>query len=147
MCFGWECGPEREDLQSKSIDIPDLDDKEAVEKWCDLCLFYAEGPFSSKLVKDEYSIKHSYSNPIWASDWNIKDMYLGSDTGLSRCFGPDRMIREIREDDLERAATRLEFLGEPIRECDKHALAETQDVIAFCQANINAGLIVLINDE
>ena len=46
--------------------------EEKKDEWCPLCKLYMTGVYNSPLVLAHHHIRHSYSNPIWNSDWNVK---------------------------------------------------------------------------
>ena len=88
------------------------------------------GLYSSPLVIEKKNVSHSYSNPIWASDFNVKMLYLGdSSTDFARRFDRERMYREISAVDVEDAFETLERLGTCHRTSDKEAREETLEVL------------------
>ena len=109
--------------------------KSGHDVWCPTCRLYAHGFYDSPLVMKNFSVSHSYRNPIVGSVWNIKDLYLGkSSTDFARRFNPDKMIREISASDVEEAFEKIERLGTPHRTTDKDAKEEALDMLEFLMA-------------
>ena len=100
--------------------------------WCAKCHLFARGVYDSPLVIAQEHIGHSYSSPYWSSNWNIKDMYIGSSNGeFVRLFNPDILYREIDNEDVRDAIEQVSDLGEPLRTSDKEAYEETMRVLNF----------------
>ena len=109
---------------------------------------YVDGLYDNSLVIASNNISHSYSNPIWNSDWNIKDLYLGSGTtDFVRRFSKDHMYREISKRDIQNAIVYIEQLGNAIRKSDVEAKNETQEVLEFIQQYINDDNVIIIMED
>lgn len=175
FCFNWEFQPDEEDVEdeickqvlgvdevSYRIDrhtrvnvlynnLNSFDKEEEIkQKWCPKCFMYADGFYSSELIVATENVNHSYSNPIWNSKWNIKDLYIGSsDTLFINKFRNDKLYREVSEWDVERALENIADLGEPLRNSDKEACAETMDILRFLKSWVEKGndYIVIVEDE
>lgn len=117
--------------------------------WCPMCLMYINGLYDTSLVIDSFNISHSYSNPIWGSDWNVKNLYMGdSTTDFVRCFDNDQMYREISKDDVERAFKTIENTGKAIRVSDREAKEETLQVLEFLKKYMEDDNVrMIISDE
>jgi hypothetical protein len=122
-------------------------DDDKTDKWCKKCFTYANGIHNNKI--DSIDIQHSYSNPIWRSDWNIKDLYMGSSTtSFMRRFSKDRQYREIFDDDVNEAYKRIENIGIPIRDSDVEAKKETLEVLDFLKKYTGMSDVhIIIEDE
>lgn len=127
--------------------------KEDILKWCPKCCMYARGLYISNLydcsiVKTSINIGHSYSNPIWNSKWNIKDLYIGdSMTDFCKRFESKWMYREITADEFKKTKDYIAYLGEPIRTSDKDAYNETLDIFDFIEKNLDPDNIIIFEDE
>lgn len=100
--------------------------------WCPKCLMFANGLHSSPVLLASESCSHSYSNPIWNSKWNIKDLWLGSsNTSFVNLFRDEHLYREIFLDDVLDAFKTIEALGQPLRKSDKNACDETLRLLRF----------------
>jgi hypothetical protein len=122
------------------------------DRLCPKCRFYKEGfLFESPIVVASKHVSHSYSNPIWASDWNIKNMWMGSSTtDFVRRFSSERMYREISKRDVEQTYEKIErdFLGKAIRTSDVEAKTETEDVLKFLRQYMeDDNVLMIIEDE
>jgi F0F1-type ATP synthase beta subunit len=95
------------------------------------------------------SVNHSYSNPIWSSKWNIKDLYIGSaNTTFATLFRDDQLIREIMDDDVDNALEFITSLGEPLHKSDKEAYEETKEILDFLKKYTSSkDFIAIIKDE
>jgi hypothetical protein len=143
---------ESEDLFLKHINKDKLGESyywELTNKWCPKCHLYVHGLFHSPLLIDEHHIQHSYSNPIWSSDWNVRDTYMGSSrTDFIRHFSKDRLYREITIAEFEDVVERYNKIGKPIRDSDREAFEEAQDVFEFIRKWIYKDDVrVVISDE
>jgi hypothetical protein len=102
------------------------------EMWCSKCKFFNNCIDDSDIVIDKLDIQHSYSNPIWTSEWCVRGLWLGSSsTDLMRRFSKEHLYREIKNEDVKRAYKKIEELGDPIRRCDVEAKEETMNVLEF----------------
>lgn len=117
--------------------------------WCPKCKMFANGIYDSSLVVDSCHVQHSYSNPIWNSDWNVKDLYLGSSmSAFVKRFCNHRLYREVTSDDVDAAYIKLERLGEPLRKSDKEAHNETLSVLEFLKRwTSQPDYVVIMHDE
>ena len=117
--------------------------------WCPKCILFTHGLYDLPELLASKHISHSYSDPIWISDWNIKGMYMGCDTTeFCRRFSRNNMYNEIRKDDVERASRSLRDLGEPIRTPDKEAREESLEVLEFIEKFMNDDdVVVIFQDE
>lgn len=141
LCFHWDVQPDEEDVQldvASRMDTSEskiwsyIHDREHVSLWCPTCITFARGLYASPFIKAKKNVHHSYSNPIWSSEWNIKDMYLGScGTPFIRQFRSNNMYSEIEKKHITYSLERLEELGAPKRTSDKEAYEETMEVLEF----------------
>jgi hypothetical protein len=157
ICFDLEFEPEKDDIELREklyrIVYPDRDVPQEPycmlnykelsklwythkydhkDMWCPKCRFYNSGLCGSDSVIAEHDVRHSYSNPIWWSEWNISKFHMGnSNTDFVRRFSKEHLYREIGQKDIEYSYRKLEELGDPIRVCDFEAKQETMRVLAF----------------
>lgn len=119
------------------------------DKWCSKCMMFMNGLYYCPLVIAKEHIGHSYGSPIWRSDWNIKDMYMGSSsTSFVRRFSKDKMYREISKNDIERAYDDIERLGEFFRTSDKEAKEETVMILDFLSKYMDdENVMIIFEDE
>lgn len=116
----------------------------AKQKVCQKCKMFMVG-IQCAIVKDNLHIHHSYSNPIWDSNYSIQDMSLGSSTtSFVNLFRNNMQYYEIFESDVRRAYTYLEQLGTPKRTSDKEAYDETKHVLHFLEKWIDNGSVYVI---
>jgi hypothetical protein len=117
--------------------------------WCPKCFMFANGLYSSPVLLASECISHSYSNGIWNSKWNIKDLWLGSSSSsFVNLFRNDYLYREICSDDIRIAFETIEDLGEPLRISDKEACEETLRVLNFLREwTSNENVYVILEDE
>lgn len=117
--------------------------------WCPKCLMFANGLHSSSVLMASESCSHSYSNPIWNSKWNIKDLWLGSSNSpFVNLFLDEYLYREIDGNDVRIAFDTIKDLGEPLRMSDKEACEETLRVLNFLQKwTSNENVHVILEDE
>lgn len=118
-------------------------------KWCPKCFMLVNGIHAFPLVIAHEHIGHSYSNPIWNSDWNIKDMYMGtSSTPFIRRFSKYKMYREISKQDIDRAYQDIEQLGECMRTSDREAKKETLMILDFLSKySDDENVMIILSDE
>lgn len=152
MCIDLEFEPSREELEEFSDQNSEIDvypyKKEELEKWCPKCFLYVHGVYKCAILKDSISIRHSYSNPIWKSKWNIRNFYMGdSKTDFCKRFDSDRLYREITEMHLKYTKIDFQDLGEPIRTSDKEAYEETMKIIKFIENNLHQDNIIIFQNE
>jgi len=80
--------------------------------WCAKCFRNINGDYFSSTI-DAIDISHSYGSQIWRSDWNVKNLYLGSETYYTRTLGEQgRSYREITKEDIQEAYKKLDRLGD-----------------------------------
>ena len=61
--------------------------------WCQKCQSFKDALFSSNWKVNDTSIRHSYSNPIWMSDWCIRRLLSGSSrTPFCRRFSSIKIL-------------------------------------------------------
>lgn len=141
-CFNWDCEPEKDTKYEEMFEIlkNNINDRftwlnylkveSKLDKICPVCLWYYEHYHEKlKIVLDNRTIGHSYSNPILGSDWFIDNLYLGKD-----CRDYDRehgSVRTIDIIDIEYVYIKLNDLGIPKRESDKEAYEETLDILEW----------------
>jgi hypothetical protein len=164
ICIDLEFEPENDDFKIKEkvykIMNPESEDISYLpvaacwntdkKYWCPKCHMYAHGLYGSSLVIDEMSISHSYSNSIWNSDWNVRNLNMGCyKTDFVRRFNKNRMYREICKDNLEsRMKYCFEEQGNPIRTSDVEAKDETLSVVNFLNKYLGDDRYrVIIHDE
>lgn len=116
-------------------------------QWCQTCFTYFKGIYYNSI--DSIDVLHSYSNPIWRSHWNVKDLYMGSSTtGFIRRFSTERQYREIFENDVNIAFRTIEDLGLPISTSDIEAKEETLKVLNFLKKYTGMNDVrIIISDE
>ena len=133
----------------EKIEYSYLYSNEKNKQWCPICKMYMNGLYDSSIVLGKHSIHHSYSNPIWMSDWNIKDFYMGSSsTPFIRKFDKEHMYREIFINDINYLYERIEILGIPVRTSDKKAYEETIYILEFLKQWVEKDdIIVIMQDE
>lgn len=105
------------------------------QHWCPWCaVFASEGLFESSVLKDSTSFNHSYSNPIWRSDWHFYNMYPGaSHTDIVNRFSNERMYRQVFPEDIDRLKVGIRSSGSAYCTADREALEETNMFIEFCE--------------
>lgn len=133
----------------KAIEKTYYESWDAPEEWCPVCLMYSRSMFENVMVLASHHVRHSYGNPVWSSRWNVKDTWMGdSDSQFCRRFSRDRLYREISASDVARARRDLEDLGDPIRDSDREARAETMEVLDFLDEWVHRDdAIVIFQDE
>ena len=106
------------------------------QDWCPWCeVFSGEGLYDSQIVKARMDVHHSYSSPIWMSDWHFYKMYPGkSHSDIINRFRNDRMYREITQSDVNDVKMSLERLGKAYCTADREALDETGRFVRFCES-------------
>lgn len=151
----------REDYQNNSDYIIDFSNRikekdrlwgshEHNKLWCPKCKLFKSGIWGCDYIIDRFDVQHSYSNPIWFSEWNIKDCYLGShQTNFIQRFSKEsQLLREISKDDINYEYKRMEELGEPIRTSDLEAKEETMEVLDFLKKYAKrTDVILVVADE
>ena len=118
--------------------------------WCPKCKMYKYGFWGCDYIIDKLNIHHSAGNPIWDSDWNIRQFSLGdSMTDFIRGFTTEYpMLREISEDDIARVYEIFEELGDPPIQNDIDAKEETIYVLEFLQKYAKRDDVrLIISDE
>lgn len=129
---------EKEDLLIDSIFKYLLDNKLV----CPVCSWYSKfvpdhSPVSTlydyntkddrSIEKYSYKISHSHNNPIWCSDWCIKNFLRYFETHHS--YPQDNYsVYKITPNKLDFINEEIQILPQPVRTPDKEALNET---IAF----------------
>lgn len=110
-------------------------EKEFCNRLCPLCRMYINGIYWSGMHVDGYEVGHSYSNPVWDSDWNIMHLmaYVGdcSSDFARRWQNTNVTVKELFASDVEECFARVKELGEPKGEIDKEAREETMRVLEF----------------
>lgn len=174
LCFNWEFQPDEDEIndeiynkvnpcpeEDKKINFKEYYKKKCnlildykydknTEKFCNKCRMYACGGFyDSPFVVANKHIGHSYSNPIWSSRWNVKDLYMGNNnTDFVRRFSDDKLYREIFKYDIDQAYDSIEELGDPLRTSDKEAKEETMHILDFLKKWTETDeYFVIIEDE
>ena len=142
--------PELRALYDANAPINYSDSGEIVNNpdWCPWCALFADGYGSalqeSALTKATIHFSHSYSNPIWDSQWNFRRMWwqvkssshVSSDyrAFVNRFEGNDTMY-ELSHDDV--AAMRQATCGIDNARLmvmpDMEALVETRAMLEFCE--------------
>lgn len=120
------------------------------EAWCPWCaVFSSEGLYGSPIIKCSIDFNHSYSNPIWHSDWHFYNMYPGqTHTDLVNRFSNKRMYRQIFDKDVEHMEYLLRLAGTAYCTADKEAMDETQRMIGFCKKWLaEPGIAVIYESE
>jgi len=175
ICFDLEFEPEKDDdtdLKIKLFNIlnPDIDDIDDIYYWkhkkdiddiwqlyihsneyksisCEKCKTYLIGIHINSI--DSIDISHSYSDPYWNSEWDLKHFHMGSSrTDLVRRFSNDKLYREISKKDIDETYRMIEDLGEPIRTSDKVAKIETLHVLDFLKkSSIIENMHIILQDE
>jgi N-acetyl-anhydromuramyl-L-alanine amidase AmpD len=109
---------------------------------------FANGLYDSKAVIASKDFSHSYSNPIWYSDWHFYNMHPGKHhSDFVNRFNSDKMYREIDISDVEDMIENLSKYGKAYRECDLEAIEETQQVIKFCERHLENPEITIIYES
>lgn len=120
------------------------------EDWCPWCAVFAnEGLYGSPLLKASIGFNHSYSNPIWRSDWHFYNMYPGeSHSDMVNRFGSERMYREVFDRDVDQMESSLESVGTAYCTADREAKEETERAIGFCRRWLaEPGTVVIYESE
>ena len=129
----------------ENLELSYLYETDKNTEWCSLCNLYMSGLCYSEVVLDNYGLHHSYSNPIWGSDWNIKGFCMGSSTTpFIRKFDREHMYREITPANVASVVDQLDALGDPVRTSDKEAQQETMEVLRFLQKWAGRGDVRMI---
>lgn len=114
-------------------------------EWCPRCFMFAHGLYDSKAVIASKYFSHSYSNPIWCSDWHFYNMHPGKHhSDFVNRFDSEKMYREIDISDVEDMTKNLSKYGKAYRECDLEAIEETNRVIKFCEEHLGNPEITII---
>jgi hypothetical protein len=91
------------------------------------------------------SIRHSYSDPIWMSDWLFDKNIVGTrHTDFCNRFDNEHMYSEVDEDDIDNIKTYIAGLGNIYRDSDRRAYEETMRVIEFCEKWLKKPDVILI---
>ena len=115
--------------------------------WCNRCRMFVDGLYGIDIFA-RIDFNHSYSNPIWWSDWHFYNMYPGhSHSGFCNRFDSQRMYCEIGESDIEYMKRNLSECGKPCKTSDLEASEETEEVINFCEQHIKNPEITIIYDR
>lgn len=115
---------------------------------CPKCKMFMIG-ICGDVTVDSLHIRHSYSNPIWSSDYNIKDLSLGtSRSEFVRLFRTDSSYFEIFAHHIERGYAYINDLGTPRTETDKEAFDETIRILHFLERWVNNEKVhVILEDD
>lgn len=109
---------------------------------------FADGFYNSKAVLKSLKFQHSYSNPIWGSDWHFYNAYPGeSHSDFVNRFDKNKMFREISESDIACLKDTLTRYGKAYRRPDLEAIEETEQVITFCEKYINTPDHIIIYES
>ena len=104
------------------------------EHWCKWCAAFATG-CPSFVTRAEFSVSHSYSNPIWSSQFHFFNMHPGSlYSDMANRFVNGRCYKEIAERDVADLESDLERRGTAYCTQDREALDETRRFIAFARS-------------
>ena len=159
LCFQWDYQPDAQDvLESILQNVDEINTPN--EAWsymyalgtkntmCPTCLTFARGLYGSpKIIKSEH-VGHGYSNPIWSSEWNIRNLCSGSHTPFVKRFRNDNMYSEITRNNVIYALEQLELLGQPRRTSDKEAYEESRRLLDFfIEWTSIPDVIVIFEDE
>lgn len=116
--------------------------------WCPRCHMFANGLYDSLAVIASQYFSHSYSNPIWSSDWHFYKMRPGKvHTDFCNRFDSERMYREIGHSDIQGMKEDLIKYGKTYRKYDLEAIQETQRVIKFCEEHISPEITIIYASE
>ena len=159
FCLNLDYEPEYEEVQDliyKKVGGSEVKQKSVYDKkelalddtWCPVCAIFSK-EFESSLIIEERTIRHSYSNKIWSSKWNVKDFYMGtSNTSFAKRFDPKKFVREIFSYDVQYIEQKIQDLGECVRPVDKEALQETLEIVSFIKKYVHdPNILVVIQDE
>ena len=148
ICLNWECEPSYSDLtheldehlqqkdarKKHQVYVYNLEIVQVNPEWCPRCAMFADGLYHSKVVADKIEFGHSYSNPIWRSDWHFYNMYPGNaHTDFVNRFEQNRLYREILQNDVDELKRGLVKCGKAYRKVDLEATDETESVVEFCE--------------
>ncbi len=142
LCYSWESQPDEYEF-TEYVNT-------STSKWCPKCHIFAFGFYDSPLLVAKHHIRHTYSNPIWYSRWNIHYLMMGSSmTPYMRLFDPNLLYREITPHEVEVGKRYLQSLGDPVRMIDREAYEETNEIMTFLEhwTAKSADYIVIIQDE
>ena len=104
------------------------------EHWCKWCAAFATG-CPSFVKRSEFSVSHSYSNPIWRSYFHISNMRFGRlFSDMANRFIEGTSYMAITEGDVEELERDVERRGTPYCTQDREALEETRSFIAFARS-------------
>lgn len=113
--------------------------------WCPRCHMFANGLYDNPAVIASKDFSHSYSNPIWHSDWHFYNMHPGKHhSDFCNRFDSDKMYREIEHSDIQGLKEDLIKYGRAYRAPDLEAIQETQQVIKFCEEHLENPEITII---
>lgn len=115
------------------------------KKLCPKCMIYKNGFFHNKFVIDQMDVSHSYSNPIWWSEWCVYDLHFGSNnTNFIRRFSKKHLYYEVSEKDINYGFKKIDELGIPIHHSDIEAKNETMRVLNFLKKYSNRDDVYII---
>jgi hypothetical protein len=148
LCFDLEYEPEDSELLFDNTVIAHkcLYSEDHETMWCPKCLMFAHG-YLEDISLESLDISHSYGNPIWRSDWNIRYFCGGSSSNFTHLFDRDRLYKEVTKRDIAYLQSDLEDLGEPVRPNDIAACKETMEVIDFCKKWMDNDSVRIIKDD
>jgi hypothetical protein len=113
--------------------------------WCNRCYMFARSLYEAKAVIASVDFRHSYSDPIWRSDWHFYNMHPGKrHSDFCNRFDSDKMYREIDQSDITDLKESLCKYGKAYRTPDLEAIEETQKVIKFCEEHIKNPEVTII---
>lgn len=147
-CFDLEFQPDQDIIKEKMLEQHDIEYElicnNQKHSMCPKCKMFMIG-ICDDVVKDSLHIRHSYSNNIWSSDYNIQDLSLGSSTtNFVKLFRNDMQYFEIFANHVDRGYAYLKELGKPIRANDQEAYNETLRILRFLEKWMNDTTVHMI---
>jgi hypothetical protein len=124
-----------------------LYDKNYRDLWCPKCHLYSGVLYNSKAIIKHKEARHSYSNSIWNSDWNIQNFIYGDvTTDFIRRFDKNNLYSEIFKHDIDNAFESIKSEGTPIRRSDEEAYNESIEILTFLRDNIGDNRVIMQNE-
>jgi hypothetical protein len=151
FCFNWDYEKDKmeieEEINSYLEKIGVNTDYYGTKDWCYKCKMFRynfDSPVINKLV-----ISHNKEDPIWLSEWNIRNLHIGSNKkNFARKFCYNRRIREIDENDIISAINDINYYDEvPLRISDKLAYDETIKILNELKNWINKDVFIIIEEK
>jgi hypothetical protein len=150
FCFDWNYEKDKNEinndiysrLEEKCMNSDFYGEKE----WCYKCKMFKYG-FDSSIEK--IVINRDNSDPIWSSEWNIRNLQIGSyKTIFARKFCYNRGIREIDENDIICTIADInDYEEEILRTSDKLAYEETMNILNTLKKWLNQNNIILVEEK